>query len=73
MSIRELLTMLGINNVGVDKKERLVSNEANSNSQLIEASGNIYLDARNNELALINKVFLNCKFSYWSECILVVV
>lgn len=55
--IDELLTMLGINNVGVDKKERLVANEANSNSQLIEASGNIYLEARNRQLELINEVF----------------
>lgn len=54
--IDEMLTMLGINNVGVDKKERLVANEANSNSQLIEASGNIYLEARNEQLELLNRV-----------------
>ena len=55
--IDELLTILGINNVGVDKKERLVASEADSNSQLIEASGNIYLEARNRQLKLINEVF----------------
>lgn len=55
--LSEMLTMLGINNVGVDKKERLVKSEVDANSQLIEASGNIYLDARNNQLALINEVF----------------
>lgn len=52
----EMLTMLGINNVGVDKKERLLANEVDANSQLIEASGNIYLDARNNQLQMLNYV-----------------
>lgn len=52
----ELLTMLGINSIGIDKKERLVANEANSRAQLTEASGNIYLDARNEQLELLNAV-----------------
>lgn len=52
----ELLTMLGINSLGIDKKERLVANEANSNAQLTEASANIYLDARNSQLELLNAV-----------------
>lgn len=52
----ELLTMVGINSIGIDKKERLVANEANSNAQLIEASANIYLDARNSQLELLNAV-----------------
>lgn len=52
----EFLTMVGINSVGIDKKERLVANEANSNAQLIEASANIYLDARNSQLELLNAV-----------------
>lgn len=52
----EFLTMVGVNSVGIDKKERLVANEANSNAQLIEASANIYLDARNSQLELLNAV-----------------
>lgn len=56
-NISEMLTMLGINNVGVDKKERLITPEANSNSQLVEASGNIYITARQKQLDLLNKVF----------------
>lgn len=52
----ELLTMLGINSLGIDKRERLVANEANSNAQLTEASANIYLDARNSQLELLNAV-----------------
>ena len=53
--LNELYTMLGINTVGIDKKERLVSNEANANAQLTEASANIYLDGRNNALELLNE------------------
>lgn len=52
----ELLTMLGINTVGVDKKERLVVNEAAANAQLTEASANVYLQARNQQLELLNAV-----------------
>lgn len=54
--VDEFLTMIGINALGIDKKERLVTNEANSNAQLTEASANIYLDARNSQLELLNKV-----------------
>ena len=53
--LNELYTMLGINTVGIDKKERLVANEANANAQLTEASANIYLDGRNNALELLNE------------------
>lgn len=52
--LSELLTMLGINTVGIDKKERLVAAEADANSQLTEASANIYLDARQEQLDVIN-------------------
>lgn len=52
----EMLTMLGINTVGIEKKERLVQQEAASNAQLTEASANIYLQARNQQLELLNKV-----------------
>ena len=48
--------MVGINTTGIDKKERLVANEANANAQLTEASANIYLTARNKQFELINKV-----------------
>lgn len=50
----ELLTMLGINTVGIDKKERLVAAEADGNAQLTEASANVYLDARQEQMDLIN-------------------
>ncbi len=54
--MNEMYTILGINVSGVDKKERLLKNEINANSQVTEASGNIYLDARNAPLDLFNKV-----------------
>lgn len=52
--LSEFLTIVGINTIGIDKKERLVQNEANANAQLTEASANIYLEARNNQLELLN-------------------
>lgn len=54
--ISELLTMLGIDTVGVDKKERLVAMEAAANAQLTEASANVYLQARNQQLEILNHV-----------------
>ena len=42
----ELLTFLGINNTPVDKKERLITDEANSNNQLIESFFDLQLEAR---------------------------
>lgn len=54
--VSELLTMLGINTVGVDKKERLISMEAEANAQLTEASANVYLQARNQQLEILNEV-----------------
>lgn len=54
--VSELLTMLGIDTVGVDKKERLVAMEAAANAQLTEASANVYLQARNQQLEILNDV-----------------
>lgn len=41
----ELLTFLGINNVALEKKERLITDEANSNNQLINDSSDCFLDS----------------------------
>ena len=54
--IDELLTMIGVSTVGVEKKERLVASEAVANAQLTEASANVYLQARNQQLELLNAV-----------------
>lgn len=40
----ELLTFLGINNVSIEKKERLITDEANSNNQLINDCSECFLD-----------------------------
>ena len=40
----ELLSFLGINNVAIEKKERLITDEANSNNQLINDSSDCFLD-----------------------------
>ena len=48
--------MIGVSTVGVEKKERLVASEAVANAQLTEASANVYLQARNQQLELLNAV-----------------
>lgn len=54
-NLQELLTILGIKSIAVDKAERLVTGEANANNQLIGTSLSVYLDARNERLDLLNR------------------
>lgn len=58
----ELLTFLGINNSAVDKKERLVTDEANSNNQLIQSFMELQLEARQRACEEINAMF-GCNIS----------
>ena len=53
----ELLTFLGINNPAVDKKERLITDEANSNNQLIASFMELQLEARRRACDAINEMF----------------
>lgn len=53
----ELLTFLGINNPAVDKKERLITDEANSNNQLIESFFELQLEARRRACDEINEKY----------------
>ena len=53
----ELLTFLGVNNVPVDKKERLITSEAESNDDLIESFCDIQLEAREKACEEINRMF----------------
>lgn len=53
----ELLTFLGLNNVSVEKKERLITDEAQSNNQLISSYADLQLEARKRACEEINKVF----------------
>lgn len=53
----ELLTFLGVNNSPIDKKERLITDEANSNNQLIGSFADIQLEARQRACEAINKKY----------------
>ena len=53
----ELLTYLGINNSPIDKKERLITDEANSNNQLIDSFFQLQLEARERAVQAINEMF----------------
>lgn len=53
----ELLTFLGINNLPTDKKERLITDEANSNNQLIESFFELQQEARQRAADKINEMY----------------
>lgn len=53
----DLLTFLGQNNTPVDKKERLITDEAQANNQLIESFADLQLQARQEACEEINKMF----------------
>lgn len=53
----ELLTFLGLNNLPVDKKERLITDEAEANNELIQSFCDIQLEARESACEEINKMF----------------
>ena len=55
--LRECMTMLGIENANMDKKERLVSDEVNANNQQVVASRNIWLEERKKAIKLLNEKF----------------
>lgn len=53
----EALTFLGINNIMVDKKERLITDEANSNNELINLNLQSYLAPREEACRQFNEKF----------------
>jgi len=53
----ELLTFLGLNNTPYEKRERLITDEANSNNQLITSFADLQLEARERACEAINKMF----------------
>ncbi len=53
----ELLTFLGINNPAVDKKERLITDEANSNNELIQSFFELQMESRKRACEAINEMF----------------
>ena len=58
----ELLTFLGINNVSIEKKERLITDEANSNNQLINDCSECFLDTLQEFCEDVSNI-LNCPLS----------
>ena len=53
----EALTFLGINNIMVDKKERLITDEANSNNELINLNLQSFLAPRQEACRQFNEKF----------------
>ena len=53
----DLLTFLGQNNPAVDKRERLITDEVNSNNELIESFFQLQLEARERACEAINTMF----------------
>ena len=53
----DLLTFLGQNNNPVDKKERLITSEADANNQLIGSFNDLQLEARERACEAINEMF----------------
>lgn len=55
--LNDFLTELGINNAAVDKKERLLTDEVNSNNQFIDLCGSTWLSTRQQAAEEINEMF----------------
>ena len=53
----ELLTFLGYNNIPNEKRERLITDEANSNNQLIKSFFELQLEARERACEKINTMY----------------
>lgn len=55
--LNECLTFLGINNANTDKRERLVTNEVDSNNEMIQINSDVMLETRKQACKEINKMF----------------
>lgn len=61
--MNEFLTFIGINNANTDKKERLITNEVESNNQELSANISLFKDNLDTCVNKINKIFPEINFN----------